>query len=226
MARSLLTTGAELPPRTRRIHFLYLTHYRVFGTTSAHAENTSRPGNIRPPPRNYLRARGEYLSASTPTSGLPELPPRTRRIRTGPASRGRAHGTTSAHAENTPRPRQTATRTGNYLRARGEYAYAHLPGPLEKELPPRTRRIHLGGDAVGQKTGTTSAHAENTLLPGRQAGRNRNYLRARGEYKSPRGSGRRLRELPPRTRRIPHSNPPSVSVSGTTSAHAENTFRR
>ena len=95
---------------------------------------------------------------------------------------------------------------------------------LNTELPPRTRRIHLGGDAVGQKTGTTSAHAENTLLPGRQAGRNRNYLRARGEYKSPRGSGRRLRELPPRTRRIPHSNPPSVSVSGTTSAHAENTM--
>lgn|GEM_PF-2727127 len=32
------------------------------GTTSAHAENTFSPSTSRTPPKNYLRARGEYLA--------------------------------------------------------------------------------------------------------------------------------------------------------------------
>ena len=36
---------------------------RDFGTTSAHAENTTAPALSEASPRNYLRARGEYWSA-------------------------------------------------------------------------------------------------------------------------------------------------------------------
>ena len=111
-------------------------------------------------------------------------------------------GTTSAHAENTPRPRQTATRTGNYLRARGEYAYAHLPGPLEKELPPRTRRIQSRAGPALTAGGTTSAHAENTSTNSRSTTAPWNYLRARGEYEFTPSSLVTSTELPPRTRRI------------------------
>ena len=121
MARSLLTTGAELPPRTRRIHFLYLTHYRVFGTTSAHAENTLFVPDTLSSFRNYLRARGEYAKAGHCGVAIVELPPRTRRILLGSSAQKKL--------------------VGNYLRARGEYL-DRSPSPCRRrELPPRTRRI-------------------------------------------------------------------------------------
>ena len=53
-------TPWELPPRTRRIRTPFVPPDSIFGTTSAHAENThSRPHQVGLP-RNYLRARGEY----------------------------------------------------------------------------------------------------------------------------------------------------------------------
>ena len=93
------------------------------------------------------------------------------------------------------------------------------------ELPPRTRRIPWGLDVAVSQYGTTSAHAENTNAMTRGINSMRNYLRARGEYFIPAGTAPTPQELPPRTRRIPgcpQTNHPNV---GTTSAHAENTWK-
>ena len=51
------------------------------GTTSACAENTRHRARRAYAARNYLRVRGEYLAACTWLHGMPELPPRARRIR-------------------------------------------------------------------------------------------------------------------------------------------------
>ena len=51
------------------------------GTTSACAENTSRPNPPTFANRNYLRVRGEYLSNNNICFTSAELPPRARRIR-------------------------------------------------------------------------------------------------------------------------------------------------
>ena len=94
------------------------------------------------------------------------------------------------------------------------------------ELPPRTRRIPqqiLGQAGV---SGTTSAHAENTRRRGCQKRKNRNYLRARGEYLMWGIFGCQSWELPPRTRRILAVPAVHGEVDGTTSAHAENTLRQ
>ena len=71
----------------------------------------------------------------------------------------------------------------NYLRARGEYDW--LPNVVVEnpELPPRTRRIQVVFAGGGGFLGTTSAHAENTRVAGLLCTFNRNYLRARGEYR-------------------------------------------
>ena len=50
----------ELPPRTRRIPAQLLRAYRIRGTTSAHAENTTGSPSDTCGQGNYLRARGEY----------------------------------------------------------------------------------------------------------------------------------------------------------------------
>ena len=70
-----------------------------------------------------------------------ELPPRTRRIRSGEFPFPRLDGTTSAYAENTKEGREFDGVLGNYLRVRGEYAGAFVAFYLQQELPPRTRRI-------------------------------------------------------------------------------------
>ena len=70
----------ELPPRTRRIPEFEPAGFHYFGTTSAHAENTSAHGGNPGATWNYLRARGEYRSRSSGVRLRPELPPRTRRI--------------------------------------------------------------------------------------------------------------------------------------------------
>ena len=133
-------------------------------------------------------------------------------------------GTTSAHAENT---RSTAAGAGsawNYLRARGEYMMMCGSSGKPAELPPRTRRIHTCAKACIIKGGTTSAHAENTLIGGYPIGNHENYLRARGEY-GPASTWVDARpELPPRTRRIHNILQQNVIPIGTTSAHAENTL--
>ena len=153
----------ELPPRTRRILHPLVRGNRLVGTTSAHAENTYRQLN-------------RLVSAG-------ELPPRTRRIlHIRPRYRG-GDGTTSAHAENTLVSNAWVGVTGNYLRARGEYRTGRSTPWGCQELPPRTRRIHTINRDVRIITGTTSAHAENTLSRSQQLPASWNYLRARGEYR-------------------------------------------
>ena len=114
-------------------------------------------------PRNYLRVRGEYVDRLEKAMGDLELPPRARRIRVAVAGQGINLGTTSACAENTPRPRSGDTARWNYLRVRGEY-FTYWCGAFHAgELPPRARRILFVSQGVDAKNGTTSACAENTL---------------------------------------------------------------
>ena len=94
-----------------------------------------------------------------------------------------------------------------------------------QELPPRTRRILLADTGRMLIPGTTSAHAENTEIRPNLAGFARNYLRARGEYQPQQPPGQCKKELPPRTRRIRHHASVTSGAIGTTSAHAENTWR-
>ena len=91
------------------------------GTTSACAENTGSTGSILVNPRNYLRVRGEYRSATIIKVQEVELPPRARRILSPSLPNPVDNGTTSACAENTtPGPAKTGE-ARNYLRVRGEY---------------------------------------------------------------------------------------------------------
>ena len=91
------------------------------------------------------------------------------------------------------------------------------------ELPPRTRRILPCATMAAVATGTTSAHAENTTDHGLPHRGERNYLRARGEYRPVGQHERSASELPPRTRRIHKNKITLTTLLGTTSAHAENT---
>ena len=154
-----------------------------------------------------------------------ELPPRTRRIHQSELLHLRHAGTTSAHAENTLGWVKRSASTRNYLRARGEYGQNIVLLPRHKELPPRTRRIQPKCRIWPVAHGTTSAHAENTRMVAIRCPAVRNYLRARGEYERTNRSVPRSMELPPRTRRIRFSWGFRRSRYGTTSAHAENTFR-
>ena len=153
-----------------------------------------------------------------------ELPPRTRRILVQGEKCGFRIGTTSACAENTPRPERRKSECWNYLRVRGEYSPNPDPVWLSAELPPRTRRILAHELGVTILMGTTSAYAENTADDVYVALHQRNYLRVRGEYDSFSSSAAFAWELPPRTRRI-HDPGFAVGASpGTTSAYAENTL--
>ena len=91
----------ELPPRARRIQDLLDSIYLEPGTTSACAENTPILCRYQTTIRNYLRVRGEYISATYRDSPSMELPPRARRIQVVCAGGGGFLGTTSACAENT-----------------------------------------------------------------------------------------------------------------------------
>ena len=73
--------------------------------------------------------------------------------------------------------------------------------------------------------GTTSAHAENTAGKPRGSSLGRNYLRARGEYKSSLKSSAPSQELPPHARRIQLHATGLPRLVGTTSTCAENTGR-
>ena len=79
-----MRTGAELPPRTRRI---------------PQARGCNKHAQV-----NYLRVRGEYTSNKFDSLIAMELPPRTRRILRGKRSLLNPGGTTSAYAENTATP--------------------------------------------------------------------------------------------------------------------------
>ena len=193
------------------------------GTTSAYAENTFGGLVLSPPNGNYLRVRGEYLSAASLALPLAELPPRTRRIPRINQLLGELIGTTSAYAENTALKPPKRLLPRNYLRVRGEYASPHCRSHPPKELPPRTRRIQFLYPRHDRRRGTTSAYAENTPSANRHLRQQRNYLRVRGEYRFPRSNPAASPELPPRTRRI-HGALLILRMSGgTTSAYAENT---
>ena len=214
----------ELPPRARRILLAHNQRTLPVGTTSACAENTLLSISHRGRAWNYLRVRGEYRATDTPLKAWGELPPRARRIRHGDFGRIQGIGTTSACAENTFEACIRRRLGGNYLRVRGEYNSGPDRLFLNKELPPRARRILADAAVVTAHDGTTSACAENT--PGCLAalGKARNYLRVRGEYANSRHSPDTTQELPPRTRRIPGAGFDCVAAPGTTSAHAENTW--
>ena len=216
---------SELPPRTRRIQHGILVRFRSRGTTSAHAENTKASPWKHWKKWNYLRARGEYRKSTVTMLGMPELPPRTRRILEEFKEYLKKQGTTSAHAENTHPRRPTNPKEWNYLRARGEYGHPAISSAQSWELPPRTRRIHTVRFRQTFINGTTSAHAENTVRQRSRVSMRRNYLRARGEYRAMAMKDQKVWELPPRTRRIPQTGGRTLTDTGTTSAHAENTLR-
>ena len=94
---------------------------------------------------------------------------------------------------------------------------------LNKELPPRTRRIPRRARRATHTEGTTSAYAENTLRLLMMLPVSRNYLRVRGEYPEFHRWGGAQWELPPRTRRIRPTVYQTPNHLGTTSAYAENT---
>ena len=138
------TNGEELPPRARRIQISAGDAADLQGTTSACAENTATGSAANPQSRNYLRVRGEYLSATVPAEAFDELPPRARRILGPGRGRRRTLGTTSACAENTPGAASRSCAIWNYLRVRGEYPFDWAIGRTPWELPPRARRILAG----------------------------------------------------------------------------------
>ena len=70
----------ELPPRARRILPGLAPNILNMGTTSACAENTSKPHAAESLARNYLRVRGEYAMDKARLVEKMELPPRARRI--------------------------------------------------------------------------------------------------------------------------------------------------
>ena len=220
-----LPASVELPPRTRRIQRRGDSAHQALGTTSAHAENTAHGAYQGLSKGNYLRARGEYSRPPKQFRPRKELPPRTRRILEGKNVTRPDSGTTSAHAENTAYQACYQPRHGNYLRARGEYGNGLFIQAFLKELPPRTRRIPSWFSTSVNKSGTTSAHAENTRLARHRPVGWWNYLRARGEYCRQRPRSWPAPELPPRTRRIPAPPLSGTHQPGTTSAHAENTHQ-
>ena len=176
------------------------------GTTSACAENTS------------FRAVCRWNNA--------ELPPRARRIPDSLAAIDYPLGTTSACAENTLVIFFTSSGIGNYLRVRGEYNIIEDTPAMGVELPPRARRIlsDMGRDCL--RVGTTSACAENTSGDSTGSGTPGNYLRVRGEYYAKTCTLTTPAELPPRARRIQIPDSSLAVLFGTTSACAENTWRR
>ena len=134
-----------------------------------------------------------------------------------------AHGTTSAYAENTTRAPPPQGPPGNYLRVRGEYRTTYCNTHHTMELPPRTRRIRGLCGGMVLLMGTTSAYAENTADHQWAGIESWNYLRVRGEYINGSSVAWLMKELPPRTRRIPNPDALSNLLVGTTSAYAENT---
>ena len=106
---------------------------------------------------------------------------------------------------------------------RGEYVIGAGIPPVNRELPPRARRIHCMLRKKHIPQGTTSACAENTSVAAIISSVERNYLRVRGEYTDPSIHGINRGELPPRARRIPAEVAADPRSLGTTSACAENT---
>ena len=111
----------ELPPRARRIPRCLKIMALAVGTTSACAENTAGVVCGGEATWNYLRVRGEYVTAFKASISNEELPPRARRIPDNYDIMIVSAGTTSACAENTATDGEFPHATRNYLRVRGEY---------------------------------------------------------------------------------------------------------
>ena len=88
---------------------------------------------------------------------------------------------------------------------RGEYVCLVIATGWCVELPPHARRIHPNYPGVPCWG---------------------NYLRVRGEYMTAVQAVGPAEELPPRTRRIQSTDSATTVAPGTTSACAENTFKR
>ena len=216
----------ELPPRARRIRVENMLGLSRYGTTSACAENTQKPGPRGSGAWNYLRVRGEYINYRIRLLIFMELPPRARRIPCLTLPMLRTLGTTSACAENTRNKNFTHTPGWNYLRVRGEYQARLSPRKILRELPPRARRIRRSSLGAVAVFGTTSACAENTVQNQFNKPHARNYLRVRGEYIMRKIDAALISELPPRARRIQQMLYAKAVMEGTTSACAENTVPR
>ena len=167
--------------------------------------------------------RGEYHTPRPKSNPHPELPPRARRIHGVLQAPVVVLGTTSACAENTVRALAFPLSAWNYLRVRGEYMLQIRVRVVDKELPPRARRIPSGVFCPSSGLGTTSACAENTTEISELASSVWNYLRVRGEYSSSPITPVTRSELPPRARRIRSGSSNHPEPGGTTSACAENT---
>ena len=214
----------ELPPRARRIRESLGVGVTDDGTTSACAENTVWCATNQGACGNYLRVRGEYRFWGWGVSGYQELPPRARRIPHRHPPHDPRRRTTSACAENTDQCGAQGYGNWNYLRVRGEYYWRAWENKISAELPPRARRIRYPNHRGFFSAGTTSACAENTTLLPLIIIVGVNYLRVRGEYKSPQMLPPVNWELPPRARRIRSARIRAPRTSGTTSACAENTL--
>ena len=94
---------------------------------------------------------------------------------------------------------------------------------MNRELPPRARRIRQVRFRNIPNDGTTSACAENTHRNKIRYQPTGNYLRVRGEYIPQIQAGKTHPELPPRARRILPMPICDGVGGGTTSACAENT---
>ena len=149
--------------------------------------------------------RGEYSNTRPKKTVGTELPPRARRILVFACFLPQCLGTTSACAENTVLVPHRTEACWNYLRVRGEYWLWYSVPTDTIELPPRARRIREVTAEASVYLGTTSACAENTVLPPGPTPTHRNYLRVRGEYKMILRFATSMPELPPRARRIPMS---------------------
>ena len=141
-----------------------MNNIHISGTTSAYAENTKSLQDSTRCTWNYLRVRGEYRGLAGRMAGRRELPPRTRRILHHPLHQHGSRGTTSAYAENTQIGEGPIRLYPNYLRVRGEYNTPSGATCVNRELPPRTRRIRSCGTNEDGGGGTTSAYAENTAV--------------------------------------------------------------
>ena len=148
--------------------------------------------------------RGEYSCGMMRRAIAWELPPRARRI-LGQDTGGYRF-------------------PGNYLRVRGEYSTVANIWGIAAELPPRARRIQPYSGPQASSSGTTSACAENTLENVFDKRFHWNYLRVRGEYRLMPDGFSKVRELPPRARRIRCVGFHCFGACGTTSACAENTY--
>ena len=107
---------------------------------------------------------------------------------------------------------------------RGEYIASISTPAMNRELPPRARRIRQVRFRNIPNDGTTSACAENTPHVSQLLGLGGNYLRVRGEYLIGPLLDLFVEELPPRARRILFTFTEHVHGVGTTSACAENTL--